>query len=331
MLRPFCNIKIAKNEFSFVTEGLFSSSWKIFTDTGSITLPHRLKKDGKTILIGENNFFNKGDFVSIDGGYFPKLENIFEGYISAIKPTIPVQIKLEDAAWLLKQNNLTLSYKSVTLKELLSGALDEAKNKATGFVLDGLKNIKLEVVDAKLGAFRLTNVNITNILQELKKTYALRSYFRGHTLYVGLAYYGDGKRHILEFGKDIIDDGTDLEYLKEDDVTFKVKAVSMLENNTKIEIEVGDPNGEQRTITKYNLQKKELKEIATREIERLRYEGFRGKIKTFLFDVVKHGDEIEIIDKRIPERQGIYLAEAIEVQIGINGYFQVIKLGAKVG
>lgn len=329
MLRPFCHIKIGENEFDFVSEGTFSTSWRLFTDTGEITLPHKFKKENKVIFVGENNFFKKGDSVEIEAGYFPNKEQIFEGYLSAIKPAIPVQLKFEDAAWLLKQTNITVSFEKVTLSELLTKCLSLAKEKAAGYVLEGLNKLKIEAIEANLGTFRITNVNITQVLEELRKTYALRSFFRGHTLYVGLAYYGDGNKATFEFEKNIIED--DLEYLKEDDLVFKVKAVSMLENNTKIETEVGDPNGEQRTITKYNLTLTELKAAAEREVERLRYEGFRGKFKTFLEPIVRHGDEVEIIDPRTPEKNGVYLVEQVEYEIGINGYFQTIKLGAKIG
>lgn len=332
MLRPVCNIKIGENEFDFVTEGDFSTSWKLLTDMGLLKLPHRFVKEDRVIFVGENNFFQKGDLVNITAGYFPTQELLFEGYVSGIKPSIPVEIKVEDAAFLLKQTSLTLSFEKVTLKELLNAALDEAKSKSTGYVLEGLERIQIEAIDAELGTFRLTNVSITNILQELKKTYALTSYFRGHTLYVGLAYYEEGrKRATFTFQDNIIDEGTDLEYRKETDVSFKVKAISMLENNTKLEVEVGDPNGEQRTITKYNLNEKDLKEAAEREIDRLRFEGFRGQINTFLEPIMYHGDEVEIIDPRTPERNGVYLVESVDYTIGVNGYFQSIKLGVKVG
>jgi hypothetical protein len=329
MLRPCATINIGSNEFDFLTGGTFVSTWKNFTDTGELVLPHKFTQDKRVIYAGKDNLFKKGDPVTVYGGYFPNKELIFKGYVSAIIPKNPVVLKLEDAAWLLKQNNLTLSFKKVSLKELLTGCLKEAKKKATGFVLEGLNKIKIEAIDADLGVFRLTNVNIVNVLDELKKTYALRSFFRGDTLFVGLAYNSTGKRVKMVFQDDILPNDN-LEYLKRDDIKFKVKAISMLENNTKIEIEVGDPNGEQRTITKYNLSKEELKKAATREIETLRYEGFRGTFKTFLMPVLYHGDEIDLIDKEVPEKNGVYLIEAVEIEIGVNGYFQTITLGAKI-
>tara|TARA_R110000796_G_scaffold74629_8_gene167822 strand:- start:1778 stop:2779 length:1002 start_codon:yes stop_codon:yes gene_type:complete len=329
MLRPVCNIKIGLQDFDFVTEGSIVTSWKLFTDTAEITLPHKFKKNDKVIFVGEDNLFKKGDAVTIEAGYFPVKNHLFEGYVTGVKPGIPTTIKMQDPTYLLKQNNLTLSFKSVTLKELITACLSAAKEKSKGYVLEGLNKITVETVEAKLGAFRITNVNIVNVLEELKKTYALTSYMRGHILYVGLAYNGNGKKVKLEFYKDILND-ENLEYLKEEDRPIKVKAISMLENNTKIEIELGDPNGEQRTITKYNLSEAQLKEVATREISRLRYEGFSGNFTTFLHTPLYHGDEIEIIDRKTPERNGVYLVEAAEYQIGINGYFQTITLGVRI-
>lgn len=328
MLRPTCKISIGKETFGFVTECSIASSWKLYTDTAEMTLPHKFKKDDKVIFVGENNIFKKGDAVLIEAGYFPDKTKVFEGYVSGVKPGLPTSISMEDAAYLLKQNNITLSFKEVTLKQLLTACIEEAKKTATGYVLEGLNRLTVEAIDAKLGAFRLTNVNMINVLEELKKTYALTSYVRGNVLYVGLAYYGNGKKAAFSFRKNILND-ENLEYLKEEDRRIKVKAVSMLENNTKIEVEVGDPSGEQRTITKYNLTEKELKEVAEREISRLRYEGFSGTFTTFLSPVMEHGDEVELIDPVTPERNGVYLVEAVEINIGINGYFQTITLGAR--
>lgn len=331
MLRPHCKINIGENELDFVISGEFTTGWKNITDTGSVTIPKKLKKNDNIIFVGENNLFNKGDYSEISAGYYPVINNLFKGYLANVEPENPVKLTFQDASFLLKQNNITLSVRNTTLKDLMELCLKEAISKAKGYVLEGLKKITIKALDANLGSFRITNVNMTGVLGELKKTYALTSFFRDHTLYVGLAYYPEqADRHVFEFQKDIIDNGTSLEYLKKDDVAVKIKAISMLENNTKIEIELGDEGGEQKTITKYNLTREELKRVAEREASRLRYEGFRGKIMTFLHKPVRHGDEISLIDPRMPEKNGVYLAEEITYKIGIEGYFQEISLGVKV-
>ena len=328
MKRPAAEITIGENSFGFCTALDFSTSWKTLTDAGSLILPNKFIKENKPVFVGENNIFKKGDPITISAGYLPNMEQIFEGYITKVKPSIPVEISFEDPAFLLKQNNLTLSYENITLSELLFNCIEEAKKSADGYILEGLKKIKIEAIEANLGGFRLTNVNITQVLQELKKTYALRSFFRGFTLYVGLAYYGGGREEVFEFQRNIIEH--DLEYLKEDETAIKVKAISIQADNTKIETEIGDPQGEQRTITKYNLTLEELKKAAEREIELLRYEGYRGKFSTFFEPFVTHGDIINIIDKKKPEKDGFYRVESVDYTLGVDGYFQDITLGIKV-
>ncbi len=330
MFRPVCQINIGDNEFDFVTDAQFETSWKKFTDTGDIVIPHRFKKENKTIFVGNSNLFNKGDYSEIRAGHFPNKTLIFEGYVKSIKPSVPVSIEFEDAMFLLKQTSLTMSFKAVTLTELLNSVLKEAISLSTGYVKEGLERITIEAVDAKLGAFRLSRVSIVNVLEELKKTYAITSYFDGHKLRVGLAYYNDGVEHEMVFGRNIIDSGTNLEYLKEDDLSFKVRATSLLPDNKKIEVEVGDPNGESRDLFKYNVTETELKEWATREIGNLKYEGFRGVLRTFFDPVVRHGDSIKLVDPFNPERNGIYLVESVSYEFGINGYFQDIRLGIRL-
>lgn len=328
MFRPQVNIKIGDRGFKYVTQLNVSSSWDKFTDTGTIIIPTKVKKDGETIFIGADNVFHKGDAVTIDAGYFPKSERIYTGFVSRIFPDIPLKIMLEDASWVLKQTNVTFALKSCSLKTMLETAMSKAKEKATGNIKTALSDIKLEVVDAQLGSFRVTNVNLVQILEELKKTYALTSFFRDNTLHVGLAYSGTPTTHRFIFEQTIIENN--LEYSKEDDVKIKVKAVSMQPDNTKIEVEVGDEGGEQRTLFKYGLSKSELTAVANREKDKFKYEGWRGSFKTFLTAVVKHGDIVELINKRLPEWNGSYLVDAVDIEGGTGGEFQTITLGAKV-
>ena len=329
MLRPWLKIKIGNEALSYVTTGEVSSTWKKFTDTAVLTIPKKVVKDGKTIYIGNENVFKKGDFATISVGYFPNIEQVFEGYLTKITPAENVTLEFEDPSWILKQTNLTVSFKKITLEELLNKCLKEAILKASPAIKTALKLIKINAVKAEFFAFRLTNVNIVQVLNELKQTYALTSFFRNQTLHVGLAYNTGGKRHKFEFEENII--SNTLEYRKETDVKIKVKVISMLENNKKIEVEVGDNDGEQRTIFAYNVtNEKELRKIGEREKERLKYEGYFGSFETFIYSLVKHGDEIEIINKRQPEQDGLYYAEEVKPRFGIDGFFQTITLGVKI-
>lgn len=318
MLRLISNITIGGKSFSYVNDVTVSSSWKTFTDTARIVIPNKFLKDGETIVGGTNNVFKRGDAVTVGLGYFNDdfglsgIKTVFTGYVSKIVAGSPFEIHCEDAMFLLKQKTFTKSWKSVSLKELIA---------------DLVTDIPFEVVDAELGAFRITRVNVVQVLDELKKVYGLTSFVRDGKLFVGVPYTGAGAEHDFDFNKNIIQ--SDLEYLREDDVKIKVTAVSMQPDNKKIQIETGDSQGDNRTLTFYNLTESELKKAADREIDKLKYEGFRGSFTTFGSPKVIHGDTVKLNDNKFPERSGSYFIEGIETNFGMNGFRQKINLGAK--
>lgn len=314
MLRPRCVIKIGSYSFSFVTELSISSSWNMLTDVCEIKIPQRLKKGDETIIAGDNNIFKRGDRVEVEIGYYPNLERVFTGFVSAIKPESPLALVCEDSAFLFKESNITTSYEEVSLSTLM----------------EDLCPIEFETIEANLGAFRISNVNFAQVLKELKKTYGLISFVRDEKLFVGLAYYPEQRvDHSFSFQKNIIED--DLEYRRADDVKVRVKAISILPDNEKIEVQVGDSSGAQRTLTYYDLNEEDLKERAERELPRLKFEGYRGGFLTFGEPLVKHGDSVTLKDLKFPEREGTYLVDGVDVTQGASqGFRQKIKLGPKL-
>jgi len=94
--------------------------------------------------------------------------------------------------------------------------------------------------------------------------------------------------------------------------------------------EPGDPEGEKRTLTYFNVSKEELTKFAQLEIDKLKFTGSRGKITVFGTPVVRHGDRVQLIDKAIPDRNGLYLCAKVETTFGLGRYRQQIELGPKV-
>jgi hypothetical protein len=317
MLRPTCKITIGTLEFDFLNELEIVSSWKNLTDTAVLRLPNKIKQGGKSIVSGADNLFKRGDEVKIVLGYYPETARVFTGFVAGITPDSPLVLQLEDHAYLFKQKSITASYKEVTLSNLLTD----------------LCPIEFYSVDANLGAFRISNANFAQVLAELKKTYGLVSWVKEGILFCGLPYFPttnplDGLTHKLSFQRNIIE--SSLEYLREDDVKIKVKGVSILKDNSRIEIEAGDPEGAQRSLFYYGLNESDLKEIVDRELPKLKYEGYRGGLTTFGSPTIKHGDTIELTDLKFPERAGEYLVDEVVTTQGLNGFRQQIALGAKV-
>ncbi len=107
----------------------------------------------------------------------------------------------------------------------------------------------------------------------------------------------------------------------------------MFLDNTKSEpIEFGDPDGNQITIHKYNMDAKSLEFAAKEWIKENKYTGYRGEVETFGEPVMNHGDRAKITSDKLPERDGIYLIKKVKRIYGVNeGNHQIFTLGAKVG
>jgi len=307
------SIDVGDYTFPFANQVEVTSSWEDLTDVASIVTPRKLRLQNQDVIQGES-LFRRGDQVEVNLGYDGQLDQVFTGYLAGISPGVPLRFRCEDEMWKLKQTNYTLSYKNPTLKQILTDVVD----------------IPFEAVDAELGPLRFTNRSAAQILEELRKTYGLQSFVRDGKLYSGLAYWPDlASRHELKFEFDILPDD-DLEYQREDDISFKVKAVSMMPDNSKIELELGDPTGETRTLTYIGLSESELRATANREIERLRYEGYKGSFTTFGQPQIRHGDFVTLIDPRYGDRNGTYLVKRVTTTGGISGYRQEVELDTKV-
>lgn len=304
---------------SFILAGVVSveieSGWEMLTDTCKITLPAKIRHQGKFVNLAESRLINKGDSVKVELGYDDDNEVLFEGFVDNIEAGSPVTVLCQDWMWLLKREPQNLSYKEVTLKQLLKDTLPSG--------------VELQAVDVSLGQFRLTKATAAMALEELKKAYYLHSWFRGNKLYAGLAYWPEtSKTHTFRFQTNIIDDGTELTFKSAEETKIKVRAVSMKPDNSKIELELGDPEGEERTLHFYNLEKADLEKAANEEITRLRYDGYSGSFLTFGKPTVQHGDVVVIQDPQYG-REGRYFVKQVQTAFGGSGYRQTIHLDRK--
>lgn len=313
MIRPHVQITVGNFSFDFVTELEVITSWSSVTDSGFIKLPRRLLVRGETLTAGSSGLFKRGDQVTIKAGYFPALADIFMGYVSEVVPGAPFELKIEDAAQLFKETNITESYERATLKDILQDHCP----------------IDFQAEDIEVGPFRITRANFAQVLAELQKSYGISSWIRSGKLYSGLPYRTElQKEHFLNVQNDFVSE--DLIYQNEDEVKVKVKAISIQPDNSRIEVEAGDSDGEQRTLTFYDLTKAELQKTVERELPKLKFSGLKGSFVTFGEPAINHGDIVTISDIKTPERDGSYLVDEVAISLGSSGYRQNIKLGGKL-
>ena len=315
MLRLTNKVQVGNYILAGVVSVEIDSSWALLTDSCKIMLPSNIWHQGKFVNLADAELIKKGDPITVELGYDGLNDLVFTGFVDSIQAGSPVTVIGQDYMWLLKKKAQNLSYKKIDLESLLRDLLPAA--------------INFKAVGRSLGQFRITKASPAEVLSELKKSYYLHSWFRGNTLYSGLAYWPETlESHSFSFGVNIIEDGSELTFKKAEDNRIKVRAISMLPDNSKIEVEVGDIEGDVRTLHFYNLAKAELEKIAEESIKTLRYDGYSGSFLTFGQPMVNHGDIVEIEDPKY-NRAGQYLVKRVLRTFGAQGYRQKIYLDRK--
>jgi hypothetical protein len=349
------HVEIGKHQIKGINSVEVSSSWEQLTDTCSITIPKKLTWGNRPIVFSGNNVYGqetvnvetrgvdddldfvqtisvdrlskepllkKGDAVSVNLGYAydsntsdnydDGLRNVFLGYLTQIQTGKPIVLNCQDEMWKLKQNEFKASYRNVTLSQILSDM-----SEVTDFEF-------FTTADWNIGSYRTkTGHTPAKVLEDLRKDYFIKFFFREGVFYGGLPYVAELQtRHVIRFNRHVIDDN--LEYMVKEDIKIKMKCVILYPNNKKEEFELGDTEGEVRTFNKYDIPKAEMKRLAEIEMERLRYDGYRGSVTIFGAPHIKHGDIVKFINPEEPERTGEYLIKRVDIKFSQNGYRQIL-------
>lgn len=291
-----------------INEVEVDSSWENLTDTCKIKIPKQLSWKGKSI----SQILRRGDKVTVELGYDDVNKEVFRGFIREVSVQIPIELICEDAMFLLKKKNFNKSFQSVNTESIIN------------YVVGNTVPYQV-VANAGLGDFKIKNSSAAKVLEFLRSHYFIKSWFRTGILYVGLAYYAKlQKKSIFDFNENIIDH--DLQFRLKEDVEIGLKGIIMNRENKKVEVPVGDEDGEQRTFHYYNRTISEVKKSLEQELERLKYTGYYGSFTTFGAPQVNHGDIVILKDKQYKEREGKYLVKKVVTTFGFSGFRQKIQL-----
>ena len=72
-----------------------------------------------------------------------------------------------------------------------------------------------------------------------------------------------------------------------------------------------------------------MKALAEQELKRYSFDGYRGKIETFLVPFAEPGMVAAVTDPIYSDRSGDYFIESTEVKFGRNGGRRMVELGIK--
>lgn len=290
--------------------------------------------------------------------------HLFDGWISQVISKKPIEFKCEDNFWKLKQTPCPIhTFKPTDSLETIVKFLLRIYN--TGKPLNEQFTFRPLTVTT-FGEFRVGNETIAEVLGRLRKTYHFESYFRGNELRTGVVVYleSEAKTFNFTFQQNIIQD--ELEYRRKDDIVLSILASNKIEEQTgkttksglpktkctRLEVlctiqngsstptyfvkkkdEDYPPNtGGERMTLQYPGAKNlaELKALASAELKKYYYTGFKGKFTTFGIPFCKSGDNVRISDPILPERNGVYKVKSVEYSAGMDGIRQTIQLDYKI-
>lgn len=308
-----CHITIGNFTFDFVHELVVESSWMELTDKAVIKLPAALKVDNNKL----KDSIPKGSAVSVKIGYESHaIGEVFNGFVSRIKPTYPIEIECEDLMWKLKQIQINENASKESMQDYLSRVMP----------------VPVDCFDVTLPKFIAFKITGAQLLDQIKSDFGFPSFIRNGGLVVGKQYdpaKSEVHRVIIDQAFNSNVKSQSLEFKSKDDVKLKVTAISNMANGQKVEVVVGDLDGEDRTLNFFNLAKSDLQAIAKKEMERLRYDGYRGDLTLFGAPMVQHGDILELINSQESDKTGRYFIDAVTSSFGVNGFQQTVKLGSK--
>ena len=296
----------------FVSSVEITRDTEKLTDECKVTLPKRIKWDGEAQIP-----VKRGDSIKVWTGYGEDMELAFAGYVRSVGIKTPIVLTCEDEMFKLKQMACTKNaYKNVNLGTLLKD--------------QGLENVKV-FGEQNLGQFRVTDDTVAALLGRLQDS-GIRSFYRYEdgtpVLYCGVLFERDTQpSQVFATGVNIISDSS-LEQQLAANIRLCIKAVSIMPDNKKIKVEVGDKDGEKRTIHTYNKTESELKAWAEQEIKRLKVDGLTGSFTTFGYRLV---DKLDAIGIKIDgNKMGVYQVKKNVIKYGTGGYRQEITLGLRV-
>ena len=315
-------IKIGQFTFRSISEVEIIKSIEELSDTATIKMPSKfiVRQNGEEKLV--ENALKVGDKVSIKLGYEEKYEGVeFTGFVVAIGSKIPLEIKCEDAMWLLRRKNITHAFNDKTpLKTILQKVVENTEIELS----DKIPNVEVE-------KFIIRNANGTQVLQKLKEHLALSIYLDSEgKLYAGLEQLNNlHKEAIYDLNYNLVENN--LEYKTAEQKRLRIKYTYMDSKNKKKSVEVGDKDGELRTFhTSIISDEKKMEEMAHAEMQKLKYDGFEGSVKSFLIPFSTNGMTAVIKDKEHPNREGKYFIKKVVTSFGNNGARREISISNKL-
>ncbi len=287
---------------------------------------------GKITEVVVADIFKVGDAVTILLGYSGTINQEFKGFVQSIGSNKPLELTCEGYSYLLSKTNISLSYKSVNVKQLFMDILSKT---------DAAYPITLHCAhDIRLSNVKLIGNGIEAIQQIVKATEGILScaFTAYNTLWVGCL------NKLLKENPTALAANT---------VTYKVGYNTLQghmlkrsnsEPTTSVTLTKKNPNGTQvekkviaEGVIKMNSvvlnqieEESDLDLLANEKYMQLNREGVTGTINTMLLPYVYPFYAVKLIEETTTQNPDIFLVESVETKFDIEGARRKVELGAKL-
>jgi hypothetical protein len=348
-----CNITIPKNVYVKDATGKLVNLGGTTVNIGGfgVNAPLFLRGDKVTVEAGYRFFDAAGNEKLLTSTWFT-------GYIRNVGSKKPIVLECEDNMYKLKQINApNKTYSASTsmesiLKEIMAG---------TGFTVNALTKTTL----GEFSIHNETVAEVLGRLQKDYHFYPYfrgNELRVGSQVYIEQDAVDSGKK-VFRFQRNIISD--DLTYTRTDDMELSAvcysinkielagtgttrggkkrtrhkrlealvtirngRTTSYVRPDSSLEADFApNVNGERRTLYFWDVQTTtELIKLGTDELKKYYYQGMKGKFITFGIPFVRSGDNVDIMDDILPERNGRYKVRSVAYTGGVGGLRQEIEL-----
>lgn len=317
MLTLCSKIRIGGAEFGGVHEVVVKRSIYELAATASIKVPVTavLRQKGvPPTRVETARQIDVGDPVEIQLGYNGIYSWEFGGFVKVVNLCTPLEIICEDWFYQTRSRNVTLQGRT-TLTDVLTQC---------GLTIGYCASLTLS-------SLQVDNKPVSWVLAKLKTEYGLSVFFdMDGRIYAGEIYkvVSEAVKYRLRYN--VIKDD-ELKYHRADDMRLKIKAVCIYKDGTKVEASIGADDGIEKTLYFYDVaDQNELAALADAELKRYCFDGYTGKIETFLWPPASPTMLAEIDDEVYSQRNGRYYIESVETRFGTGGGRRTVEIGIRL-
>lgn len=309
------DIQIGNYKLGLLESVEITKSVSVITDTAIITIPGVVYNQSLDI----ENKVKVGDSVIIKLGYDDNLVTEFEGYLQRIDTDdSSIIFNCEDSIYLTRKPVADKQFNKTSVKEIVQYCLSQI----------GMKNLNC-TYDITYEKFVIKDANAFDVLKKLQSDTNAHIYMQGDTLNVHPAFIEKGGDVVYDFAVNI--ESSDLKYRNKEDRRFEITVEGIGLDGKKKTVTIGTTGGEKRTIKVFNvMDDAALKQRGEEEMKHLSYDGYEGKITSWLIPYVEPTYSVRIKDKEYEYKEGIYYAVSVTTTFSDQGGVREIEIGRKL-